>query len=368
MSSLVIVAHPDDEVLWFYSVLARDVCDVVVVTNGRDEADRSFRLPAFRRAMVELGVRTYWMWQYPDTQERLDVESLTRDLGTLKEQGYSSVYTHSPYGEVYEHKHHQDVSYAVHQVFRDVHSVSWNAFPTMIRTLSRPEFDHKRHLMGTVYGLEYRLLKSAYPLSAVEAFSTFSKESVEIFYWSTANFGDAHERLGRRFPDFWGFRRSAYERERHEAITRLVRALAPKSILEFGACEGVLSSKLLEVAPVTCVEKAPVYRELLSKEGYTLIDEPETDRFDVAVVASFLEYLTSPHEFLRTLRSRGLVVETIAGSKTDNMLCETLSDYGLISETMIEPRWEGIEWGDTTEELGIYRLGAHVCAFEKKRH
>ena len=149
--TLVVVAHPDDEVLWFFSILRRNDCDVVCVTNGRDDEDRVHREPAFRKSMSILGVESYWNLNYPDGPQRLDVLQLSSDLKRFSNRRYDLVFTHSPFGETFEHSHHQDVCHAVHQTFENVRSVAWNAFPEIVNALTPSEYALKKYLLGTVY-------------------------------------------------------------------------------------------------------------------------------------------------------------------------------------------------------------------------
>ena len=361
---LVVVAHPDDEVLWFFSTLLRNNCDVVCVTNGRDDQDRAHREPAFRKSMSILGVESYWNLNYPDGSARLDVLQLASDLRRFSDRGYDLVFTHSPFGETFEHSHHQDVCYAVHQTFENVRSVAWNAYPEIVNVLTSSEYALKKYLLGTVYHNEYRNLKRTYPVLAVETFVEHSREAVDIFYWSIAVSGDNHERLAK-YDDFWGFQSSVYERERHKAILDFVAPTRPRAILEYGSCEGVLTRNLALIAETHCVETAPTYVARLAAQGFKVIQSPKSEDYDTAVVASFLGYLDSPRQFLSSLRSEYLVVQVSLGSELDNDMPSLLSHYQLSSQSVVRPRWENLVWGGKSENLPIFRVGAQVYLFRR---
>ncbi len=346
--TLVVVAHPDDEVLWFFSILMRNDCDVVCVTNGRDDGDRAHREPAFRKSMSVLGVENHWNLDYPDGPARLDILQLGADLKRFSSRSYDRVFTHSPFGETFEHSHHQDVCHAVHQTFENVHSVAWNAFPEIVNALTPSEYALKKYLLGTVYHDEYRNLKRTYPVLSVETFIEYSREAVDIFYWSIADGGNNHERLAK-YDDFWGFQSSVYERERHKAILDFVALTSPGTILEYGSCEGVLTRKLSLIAETHCVETAPSYVAKLAAQGFKIVQSPRGEDYDTAVVASFLGYLDSPRQFLDSLRSEHLVVQVGLGSELENDMLSLLPRYDLSSQSVVRPRWEHLVRGGKSE-------------------
>jgi hypothetical protein len=366
MKPLVLVAHPDDEILWFSSILLRDSPDVICVTSGRDSLDSQIRKEAFVKGMRMLGINDYFFLDYPDTESRLDVDHLKKDLVQLDPSKYDVVFTHSLSGDTHNQIHHQDVSYAAHQVFSTVLSNAWNQHPTLVNLLTPEELAIKKYILGTFYYREYDLLSDAYEISAIEKFSKFSKEASEIFYYGIANFGDNHELLGSKYPDFWGFRNSPYEIERHQMIIKLVNKSEPKKILEFGSCEGILTERLNEIAPTTCVEKSKFYKTLLKKKSFDVVDNPNQSDYDLIITAAFLEYLDSPERFLRDIKSEKIIIDVILESGLDNRIKDIMGQWNLVSDEIVRPRWEKMYWGNKKEELDVYRLGAHGYLYEKK--
>src|SRR5262249_27911523 len=162
-----------------------------------------------------------------------------------------------------------------------------------------------------------------------------------IFYWSIAVGGDSHERLAK-YDDFWGFQSSVYERERHKAILDLVAPTCPRTILEYGSCEGVLTKNLSLIAETHCVETAPTYVAKLAAQGFKVVQSPRSEEYDTAVIASFLGYLDSPRQFLSSLRSEHLVIQVGLGSELDNDLPSLLPLYRLSSQSFVRPRWENL--------------------------
>ncbi len=121
VDTLLVVAHPDDETLyfgpWLLSGLAPN-CDVLVVTDGNHAGRGEQRQQALRLACEDLGVRSVQQWDFLDHPGFcLDLKALQSRLRDLQAQkGYAQVLTHSPHGE-YGHLNHVDVSLAVHRVF-----------------------------------------------------------------------------------------------------------------------------------------------------------------------------------------------------------------------------------------------------------
>lgn len=366
MKSLIIVAHPDDEVLWFSSVLFRDNPDVICITSGRNKDDESYRKKAFEKTMDILNIENYEMLDHPDTDGRLNLSQLEKDLSRFTSEKYDRIFTHGPFGDTHNHIHHQDVSYLVNILFDNVFSTAWNLYPDVVNHLSRPEFDLKKYLMGTVYSEEYHLLMDSYEISAVEKFIQLTLESAEIFYWGIANFGDNHDRLGRKYLDFWGFENSPYEIERHNAILALVRKANAKKIIEYGACEGILTEKLSKLATVECTETAPIYRKRLREKGLNLVDDPKSLDYDLSILAAFLEYLEHPEKFLERIDSKFIIIDVLLCSQLDKKLDDLLGDYKKVNEIIVRPRWERMYHAMVKEKMEIYRLGAHCQLYEKK--
>lgn len=121
-ADLFVVAHPDDEVVFFGGLigdLARagvDV-DVVCATSHFDQPTMtSTRRAEFRRACWRMRVGAELLG-FHDTAAPLSVPDLAAALRRIDERRpYDAVYTHGVWGE-YGHRHHRDVCLAVHLVF-----------------------------------------------------------------------------------------------------------------------------------------------------------------------------------------------------------------------------------------------------------
>lgn len=364
--ALVVCAHPDDETLWFSSVLSRYRADVVCVTCGWDEQTRRRRRAEIEQAATAYGVVDLHVLDYPDDPrrragQRLDVARLTADLRRFATRGYDLVFTHSPYGEVNEHPHHQDVSYAAHQAFDRVYSVAWNQYPALVHELTPDEYKLKQHVMGTIYWHEYRPLATTYEISSHERFTQLSRAAVEIFYWGIANFGDHHQLLGGRYADVWGFATSPYETERHKAIAELAAVARPRHILEVGAAEGHLTRHLQRVAPVDCVETAPVYAARLADQGFVVLDAPGTGSYDLTVLAAVLEYMHDPDAYLANLACPYLITDTHPHFPFSRVEARLADRYELVDRRFTAPRWERQRHDQTVENLLVYKIGSDTA-------
>lgn len=114
-NKLMIVAHPDDEVLFGGSQLITEKnWKVVCVTNGNNTT-RSFE---FGSVMKLLNL-DYEIWDYPDYQfQEFDQDVLEKDLlKIINEKNWDKIVTHNSYGE-YGHTHHKQLNRLIKQLVR----------------------------------------------------------------------------------------------------------------------------------------------------------------------------------------------------------------------------------------------------------
>ncbi len=124
LGNLMVVAHPDDEVLFGGHLLLQSTpWHVVCLTNGSHEK----RARQFLRAMQSVGARAT-IWDYPDQpglskngplaraswQPHL-VSIKQRLAALLQESAFQKIVTHNSMGE-YGHAHHQVTHHLVKQV------------------------------------------------------------------------------------------------------------------------------------------------------------------------------------------------------------------------------------------------------------
>lgn len=185
-SDFVIVAHPDDETLFFGGLIQqsrKNPWEVICVTDGNADGFGAKRKRQFQKACRALGVsKSHWLG-FPDVYEnRLNVSELT-----LRLQPYanaSRIFTHNILGE-YGHPHHQDVSAAVHMAFSKTHQVfstAYNAYPDKIIKLKTKEYDTKTQILTQIYSSETRRFTHLLPATWAEGFVRVSIEEVEKLY------------------------------------------------------------------------------------------------------------------------------------------------------------------------------------------
>ena len=104
----VVVAHPDDEVLWFGGLLtACSNIDVICCSIPETEPERAIK---FQDVCNHLGC-TYKLLPFVEVRG-----GHLKGLGYLTLDRYDIIYTHNHIGE-YGHKHHIDVHEAVKRKF-----------------------------------------------------------------------------------------------------------------------------------------------------------------------------------------------------------------------------------------------------------
>lgn len=190
--SLLCIAHPDDEVLFFSGLVQRKKYDwdLVCVTDANADGKGLGRIEKLKESCEKLKIRNSIFLNYPDRFEsRLDIEKLILDLkNVLSEKNYKYVYTHGPLGE-YGHKHHQDTCYSMYraaQSFKSqVLSVAYNVQSSLKSqqiVLTKKEYSLKIDLMWKLYSEETKALLHFLPATSFESFLRLNaKEVFEIF-------------------------------------------------------------------------------------------------------------------------------------------------------------------------------------------
>jgi LmbE family N-acetylglucosaminyl deacetylase len=155
--TLIVVAHPDDEVIFFGALIAAlsgsgaRVC-VACATGGFGSPWMNHvRATEFRRACWKLGARGQLLGLV-DRPGTLDTDELEDRLVRLERQGqYKRVFTHGVWGE-YGHRHHRDVSLSTHRVFgAGVYSLAGPFQPERFVALGTHELSAKRQVAAQTY-------------------------------------------------------------------------------------------------------------------------------------------------------------------------------------------------------------------------
>jgi len=184
--NLIVVAHPDDESIFFAGLVLhrrQRPWHVVCVTDGNADGMGRERSLQFQKACKRLKVKTYEHWDFPDIYEqRIDLTDLKQRLARLKPP--ATVYTHGIVGE-YGHPHHQDVSYAVHETFLPqipVWSVAYNCYPDVRIQLTESLYKVKTSILSDIYGSETRRFSHLLPATFTEGFIRVGRAEIEAIY------------------------------------------------------------------------------------------------------------------------------------------------------------------------------------------
>jgi hypothetical protein len=182
----VIVAHPDDETLFFAGLILQKrqrPWSLICVTDGNGDGNGRLRMGQFAKAAKALGAARSHAFALPDTYaRRLNITRIQEHLGALEE--FHHVYTHNPVGE-YGHPHHQDVSFAVHSYYDHkcpVRGVAYNCAPDEKINLTTQNLKIKQRILSRIYYSETCRLIHLLPAHYSEGFATFALNEVQTIH------------------------------------------------------------------------------------------------------------------------------------------------------------------------------------------
>lgn len=184
--NLVIIAHPDDESLFFAGLimqLKEHPWKIICVTDGNADGHENKRRNDFELACKKLGAQSFEHWDFPDIfEKRLDLKKLEEKFAKLPLP--NKVFTHGITGE-YGHPHHQDVSYATHNYFcnrTEVFSTAYNCYPDLTINLTHKEYKIKTEILTSIYASEVNRFAHLIPGTSTESFAMVSSEEVSAIY------------------------------------------------------------------------------------------------------------------------------------------------------------------------------------------
>jgi LmbE family N-acetylglucosaminyl deacetylase len=179
---LLVVAHPDDEAIFFAGALLskRDLpWHVLCLTDGNGSGRGAERHQEFLAATEILGAKKATQWDYQDKPRMsLPVDEIATRLSELPLP--KEVFTHGPFGE-YGHLHHQNCSLAVHRAFPKlkIFSPALNCNADFVVKLTSAQFRRKTRVYAEIYGKETSIFLDFLPNTPVEGYRRFLNREVE---------------------------------------------------------------------------------------------------------------------------------------------------------------------------------------------
>ena len=252
---LIVVAHPDDEVLGFLSVLHRNASQsaaVLVCSEGATARSHYlrelFKTKRIRHAGFDDGPS--------DLDRPFNKCELASFLRKASPERISSVWSHSPADA---HPQHCQVALAVSEVFGDysiyyshgINSSEYQYIADVCHPLSAAEIEQKIGILNTSYSDQAQYFRrwhspgfSTESILSVESFVCLESSEVRRLYALRHSLTTE----AATATDPWDFGTSRYELDRLDASTTWVcKWVYPRvhSIVEVGACEGALTERLL---------------------------------------------------------------------------------------------------------------------------
>tara|TARA_Y100001934_G_C12075771_1_gene642319 strand:+ start:119 stop:817 length:699 start_codon:yes stop_codon:yes gene_type:complete len=184
---LVVIAHPDDETLYFGGLILQSTqVDIVCITDGNNQGNGPARLNCLNEAARQLGADSVRCLDFDDDPVfHLPIEELGEKLiSIVKPDNYRAVFTHSPYGE-YGHLAHMDASICVYRhlcSLLPVFSVAELTYPDYTIGLTKAEHEKKQEILVDLYGDEINPSWRRLPFMPYENFERLSLVEAEAIY------------------------------------------------------------------------------------------------------------------------------------------------------------------------------------------
>jgi LmbE family N-acetylglucosaminyl deacetylase len=205
--NLLVVAHPDDESIFFAGLVLQKRTQpwrIICVTDGNADGNGAKRAADFAEACKLLKVKDFEFLNFKDKfEQRLP---LTELINFLQKENPHEIFTHGPVGE-YGHPHHQDVCFAVHQAFpkKKVFSFAYNCAPDFTVQLTKKSYQLKCRILAEVYHSETQRFMNLVPATYTEGYCRFSMSEIETIYKYYTRKELPDQRLLKKYSWLYGF-------------------------------------------------------------------------------------------------------------------------------------------------------------------
>lgn len=191
--AIIIVAHPDDEVLFFSTILDNKDLEkhVICITDGNADGRGKERDLEFKKCMEFYKIRSFEKYNFPDKYDEnldsLELETcLKKSCGELVTED-TLVFTHGPFGD-YGHPHHITTSYVVHKSLNKGKSKIYtpnvlehpNGVSFQKESMQTKVWERKLEVLCSIYKEEYKRFVSLVPARASESFILSNSETYNI--------------------------------------------------------------------------------------------------------------------------------------------------------------------------------------------
>lgn len=264
----VVIAHPDDEILFAGGFLQKfDDVRVICLTYGPD----SPRGKEFKSVCDYFGWDGHMMGEEDAYDGRLRVTWLQTAIRRLLREG-ATVLTHNPLGE-YGHWHHQDAYRVVAGIVPQFLVFGYNFESTLQIRLTQEEIARKVHAAENLYASQREIfgeVNGAWRmLFDTEGFAIVKHEDKQVLDLIIKSHAKPPE-VDPEFEDMWGYRSSKYEGSRLAHMAAMLPDLDRDSnVIEVGAAEGSFTETLIAHfdKPTVVEQDVKMHRTLQEKVG-----------------------------------------------------------------------------------------------------
>lgn len=208
---ILICAHPDDETLFFSSLLYSNSQDihVICISDGNADGRGEERKREFETALDKFNITSFDFYSLPDQYNSPLNEDLLNEKIKISLRKFANedtvLFTHGPFGE-YGHPHHIQVGQLIHQNYLAKYTIYHpNILSIDEESLTFKEneikmWELKLEIMCTIYKKEYQRFVTLIPAKAQEEFLKSGVETLEILNFLTGRTNHLDKNLGAYTP------------------------------------------------------------------------------------------------------------------------------------------------------------------------